>query len=126
MPNSNQKSKPFLIFPEDSASIIKNILKKHGLQESSKELLEKWKRAKKGFGGILADLIVKTSKENLSSSELANLVKKELNISSQKAQSIARALDKEIFAPAAQVTEETSPEKKLFSIGELLFPNKKG
>lgn len=114
MPNSNQNSKPFLIFPENSALIIADILKKYNLEESNKELLEKWGEGKKGLGAILADLVIKMVGADLSIPELANLVQKELNISSQKAQKIIEDLNEKIIAPALQVP------KKIPSIGKLL------
>jgi len=121
MSNSNQKSKPFLIFPENSASIIRNILKKHGLQESNKELLEKWKKGKRGFGAILADLIIKYPKANLSLAKLVDLTQKELNTSRQKSQKIIEDLNKEILFPATQIIKKSPSGKKIISIGEQLF-----
>lgn len=114
MPKSNQNSKPFLIFPENSASIIANILKKYGLKESNKEILEKWKGGQKSSGAILTDLLIKMTKSNLSTPNLIDLIKKELNIPPQKAKAIMEDLTREIIVPATQIS------KKIPSIGKLL------
>lgn len=114
MAESNQKLQPTLIFPENSASIIENILKKYGLEESDEELLEKWGRNEKSQGEILVDLVMSVLKTNLPISELINLTQKGLNIPKQKAEKIIEDLTKEIIAPATQLS------KKIPSIGELL------
>lgn len=114
MPKSTQNLKPLLIFPENSASIVANILKKYGLKETNEELLEKWKKKQKSSGTILCDLLIKTIKINISIPESIDLIKKELNISPQKAKEIMEDLNREIIIPTTQIS------KKIPSIGELL------
>lgn len=116
MIKSNQSSKPLLIFPENSASIITNILKKYGLEESNKELFEKWEKNQKDRGEILVDLLMKILETDFSVSELAALAQKELNIPSRKAQKIIGDLTKEVLTPAIQISEKTLSEGKLKEI----------
>jgi len=108
--NKNQRFS--LIFPENSALIIKSILEKYNLLEPNKELLEKWKKNKKGRGEILADLVIKMTETDLSVSDLTNLTKKELDIDTQKAQKIIEDLNEKIIIPAIQISEKALSEKE--------------
>lgn len=116
MPEYKQNSQTSLTFPENSASIIGNILKKYNVIESNEELLEKWEKDKKSHGEILVDLLIKKLKTNLSSSEFINLIQKELNITTQKAKKIAEDLDKEIIT----LTIQSFKKNSFPSIGEIL------
>lgn len=118
MIKSNKNQKTSLIFPENSALIIKNILEKYNLQESNKELLEKWKNGKKGRGEILAGLVIKITETSLSIPELIDLAKKELNITTQKAQKIIEDLNEEILVPTIKISEKILSEKEPSSQGE--------
>lgn len=112
MIKSNQNPKLLLTFPENSAQIITEILKKYGLEESSEEFFEGWRTGKKDRGEILVDLLIKMSEANLSVSELADLAKKELNITAQKAQKIIEDLNREILVPAIQISEKILSEER--------------
>lgn len=126
MPNNKEKMNNSLIFPENNASIIRGILKKYKLQESNKEILEKWRGGKKDFGTILADLIIKTSRENLSSLRLTTLIQEELSINNEKAKKINEDLNKEILSFVNKITKKYNPAQKTtpISIGELLLSDK--
>lgn len=106
MPNFNQPIKQKIIFPENTDLIISNILEKHGLAEAKEEVLGKLEADKKINGEIIIALIVRVAQEKISLQESANLLKKELGISSQKAKDLANDLQKEILLFVKKTPEE--------------------
>lgn len=125
MSNNNEKINRLLVFPENNASIIKEILKKYKLQESNKEILEKWRRSKKGHGTILANLAIRACKEKLSSLKLIDLIQKELGIDNEKAKKINEDLNKKILS-FVNKTKKANPVQKTtsLSVGKLLLSDK--
>lgn len=117
MPNLNPKTK--FIFPEESSVIVLSILEKHGLRETDEEFYEKWEKNKKTQGGILADLVIKIAQANIPTSELVNLIKEDLNITTQGAQKIIDDLIRKIIIPSSQFSKKIPSIGKLLSIEEL-------
>ncbi len=114
MPNLNHSIKQKVIFPENTDLIISNILEKHGLAETKEDILEKLEADKRIYGEIIIELIVRVVQEKISFQELADSLKKELNLSSQKAKDLANDLQKEILLFVEKTPEEipSPPSRK--------------
>jgi len=110
MINQNKNSRQNLVFPEDTCSIIFDILEKYGLREDNKEIMEKWKREEEGNSEIVAKIFRDTIKKGLSSQKFSDLIKEKLNISSEKSRKISDELQKDVLS-LIKVEKETGNSK---------------
>ena len=110
MANQNKNSKQNLVFPEDTCSTIFDILKKYGLREDDKEIMEKWKRGEEGNSEIVARIFKNTIKKELSPQKFSDLIKEKLNISSEKSRKISDELQKDVLS-LIKIKRETKNSK---------------
>lgn len=112
MANFIQSKKINLIFPEDIVSIISGILERYKLEETDEKVLEKMEAEEKTNGEIIAEIIGKTTGEEIPFQELVDSLRKNLNISLKEAENLAKDLRKKVL-----LLVEKSPK-------EIPFPEK--
>ena len=97
MTNNNVSKKQKVIFPENTVTIIKELLKKYGFRETIEEVSEKIEKGEKPIGTILAETIREATEKEAGVEELSSLLQTRLNLSSREAQKLARDIKIEII-----------------------------
>ena len=100
----NKKEK--VIFPENSSEVIGSILKKYGLGETAKEILEKWKKGEISNSEKLAGIVGEAARKKVSLDTIISWIKEDLNLPEDTARKIAKELNEKILSLV------TTPEKK--------------
>jgi len=127
MPKENFKRKVILelSFPEESGLVIKEILKKYGLEEKQKTGIRKWFKSKnqnerrKLFeelpGSKISQLVRDYAEGKINSVNINLLLTNKLDVSENKAEEIAQELKQKILSfikPISRTQETLSPNKK--------------
>jgi len=101
-PKKNQQ----LIFPEDSSEIIRRILEKHGLGETLDEIL---KKGGKSNAEKLAAIAAAAAKIKVSLDILSLVIERELKVSKEVAQEIAKELKEKLLSLVEEYEKEKIP-----------------
>lgn len=110
-----------IIFPEDSPTIISDILKKHSLWEKDQDFVIKIEKKESTNGEILAKLTKEVYEEKLSFSELVSQIKSEFQVTQKTAESIGKDLRKRILLETSQEQEPSTEEV----VEQVVIPKKK-
>jgi hypothetical protein len=105
----NFTSKTRLIFPEESSTVILDILEKYGLKDTEEEFYEKWEKGEKTREEMVVNAVITAAKANLSEPELSILLEEELKIPFEIAEKMARELNLKILR---QIYKKEPPIKE--------------
>lgn len=94
----NNTTKQDMVFPDNSAEIISNILKRHVLEETDRELFEKFQQKQESIGSIVASLLKKVAIQELPQKNIPLILKEKLKITAKKAQDLSKDLETQILS----------------------------
>jgi hypothetical protein len=94
MKNNKQK----IIFPADTSDIISELTKKYGLQESTKEFFDKFKKGHDSNGRKMAKIIVAIKQGALQQKNLAQEFARTLSLNKRDAINLANEIKNRILA----------------------------
>ncbi len=101
-----------IIFPSQSSKIISKLMKKWGIDETVEESLEKFAQGEVPIGAKLATIIQKSVQEKISFQKLALILQKKLTLPLNKANGLAKDIEKEVFVLVNQSSKKTEKIKE--------------
>jgi hypothetical protein len=105
-----------IIYPEESTTIISNLMEKYGLKETVKDIEEKMDRGEITNGEKIARIVAEAAENDLSIEDISALLEKRLAITKEICKKLAEDLKKEIliFIKKTPIKEtEVEKEEKL-------------
>jgi len=105
MEETMSKKNTRIVFPEHITSVILEIMKKYGLEETEQEFLKKFKSGKIRRGAKMAEIIKKTAEEKISIKKLPSILKENFNLSIENAQNLAKDLEEKVLKLAQKISE---------------------
>jgi hypothetical protein len=106
-----------LVFPQDNASLISQILEDCGLGENDEEAFKKIKEGKPTNGEMLAEIIKKISYKELQTKNIPSVLKEKFNLPPEKLKKMQQEIEERFFSKKEVVAaqKEMRPKIKTFN-----------